>query len=149
MLGDDKFKSPQLPIQEERETIDTTEDEVMMSNRQKRPKTREKVFLVNKRASTNVVNQRSCYSKQTILLSHGDQYREIYEFTKKINDSLRSTSPRAGQDQQKPPPKTAELGSDNGSERIYNNNLKLHLSPRLVQRYEGFKPREKPLETFE
>ena len=96
MLGDDKLKSPQLPIQEERETIDTNEDEVMMSSRQKRPKTREKVFLVNKRASTNVVNQRSCYSKQTILLSHGDQYREIYEFTKKINDSLRTTSPRTG-----------------------------------------------------
>lgn len=106
------------------------------------------MFLVNKRAHTNVVNQRSCYSKQTILLSHGDQYREIYEFTKKINDSLRSTTPRAGQDQ-KPAPKTAELGSDNGSDRIYNNNLKLHLSPRLVQRYEAFKPREKPLETFE
>jgi|LauGreDrversion4_2_1035121.scaffolds.fasta_scaffold55274_3 hypothetical protein len=76
---------------EEKETIDTVDDELIYQNMQRRPKTREKVFIVNKKTGTNVVNQRSCYSKQTILLSHGDQYREIYEFTKKINDSLRNT----------------------------------------------------------
>ena len=89
MLGDDKLKAANA-ILEEKETIES-EEEINLSNRVKRPKTREKVFIVNKKNKSNVVNQRSCYSKQTILLSHGDQYREIYEFTRKINNSLRNT----------------------------------------------------------
>jgi hypothetical protein len=50
---------------------------------------------VNRKPKTGVVNQRTCFSKQTILLSHGDQYREIYEFTKKINESLSSKAAAA------------------------------------------------------
>lgn len=49
--------------------------------------------MVNKKSRSSVVNQRSCYSKQTILLSHGDTYREIYEFTNKINETLQRHYP--------------------------------------------------------
>lgn len=54
MLGDDKLKAANA-ILEEKETIES-EEEINLSNRVKRPKTREKVFIVNKKNKSNVVN---------------------------------------------------------------------------------------------
>ena len=83
-LGDDKYREIPLPIAQS------------VKERAVSPKSRsnnDKIFVVNKKSRSSVVNQRSCFSKQTILLSHGDTYREIYEFTNKINQSLQRHYP--------------------------------------------------------
>lgn len=89
-LGDDKQKKPSV-TKDDKVTIDANDKMKNFSPREKRPKSREKLFIVNKKPRSTAVNQKSCFSKQTILLSHGDQYREIYDFTRKINDSLRNS----------------------------------------------------------
>lgn len=88
-LGEDKQKKISL-YKDDKETIDSSDQIKNFFNRERKPKSREKLFIVNKKPKTTAINQKSCFSKQTILLSHGDQYREIYEFTRKINESLRS-----------------------------------------------------------
>jgi hypothetical protein len=83
-LGEDKYRDIPLPIAQS-----VKERAVSPKNGSKN----DKIFVVNKKSRSSVVNQRSCFSKQTILLSHGDTYREIYEFTNKINESLQRHYP--------------------------------------------------------
>lgn len=84
-LGEDKYREIPLPIAQ-------STKERAVSPKSKSNKN-DKIFVVNKKSRSSVVNQRSCFSKQTILLSHGDTYREIYEFTNKINESLQRHYP--------------------------------------------------------
>ena len=129
-------------------------DEDTIYSDQEKPYKIQKLFIVGKKPKTNIVNQKSCVSKQTILLSHGDQYREIYQFTEKINESLmHKNQPDQSMKQISDDVKNKSINnfkeltkSSNQSpclERIYNNGLSLHLSPKNVQKFENFKPKDK------
>ena len=49
----------------------------------------------------------------------------------------------------KPISRTTNFQSPKGTERVYNNNFQLYLAPKIVQKFENFKPKERPLDNLE
>ena len=45
------------------------------------------LFVVNKKSNSIIVNNKSSYSKDVVKLSHGDQYRSIFQITNVLNNS--------------------------------------------------------------
>ena len=92
------------------------------------------LFIVNRKPRTNVINQRSCFSRETVKLSNGDQTRYLKS---KMNESMHQSMQLCDEFKQSPRIRIQYTATNSQSKDItgfsdpikMNNSLKINVSP--------------------